>query len=436
VNPRKDSAPAKNPVGRGQAKPEASRKPNQRTTVEEVTDDEADGEYKRGPPRRGKTLFESRPAKGVRFADKEGEVGGTKRVKVPERPYVDVPPLSTAYKNGPLKPPLRVDEKDRDPLPSLEKRNPAFKRQAPIEEEESARRIMEELLNAKFTTSLKDLASISPQAREYLRKMITKRKVAVEPKSSDLEYQLLSLIDLMTNEKREQVVQMCVLLGDETEEPEEDRETEDYLDVNTLPAAQFFVAEGLEGVPDGSLIARDPVEQYLNSLEDGEDPRPIIVAKESVALRTVYPKINGPQKAEVLLDTGSQICSMDSDVARNLGLTWDPDIIINLQSANRTMEKTLGLARNVEFDFGGVTAYLQLHIIRRPAYQVLLGRPFDVTMTSEVTNKANGDQTITIRDPNTGKKMTLPTYPRGRPPMGVQKELQDFQERSFRASRI
>ena len=266
--------------------------------------------------------------------------------------------------------------------------------------------------------------------------MITKRKVAVEPKGSDLEYQLLSLIDLMTNEKREQVVQMCVLLGDETEEPEEDRETEDYLDVNTLPAAQFFVAEGLEGVPDGSLIARDPVEQYLNSLEDGEDPRPIMVAKESVALRTVYPKINGPQKAEVLLDTGSQICSMDSDVARNLGLTWDPDIIINLQSANRTMEKTLGLARNVEFDFGGVTAYLQLHIIRRPAYQVLLGRPFDVTVTSEVTNKANGDQTITIRDPNTGKKMTLPTYPRGRPPMGVQKELQDFQERSFRASRI
>ncbi|TEB25340.1 hypothetical protein FA13DRAFT_1637495 [Coprinellus micaceus] len=322
------------------------------------------------------------------------------------------------YKGGPLKTACEDGGRERDPIPNVEKRTPAFKRQAPIEEEESARRILEELLNAKFTTSLKDLASISPQAREYLCKMITKKKVAIEPKTSDLEYQLLALIDLMTAEKQDRVLQMS------------------YLDVDELPAAQFFVSAGLEGVPDGSLVARDPVEQYLNSLDEGEEPRPLVVARESVALRTVYPKINGPQKAEVLLDTGSQICSMDSDVVRNLGLTWDPDIVINLQSTNRTIEKTLGLARNMEFDFGGVIGYLQLHIIRRLAYQVLLGRPFDVTVSSEVANKTNGDQTITIRDPNTGKKMTLPTYPRGKPPLGVQKELQDFQERSFRALRI
>lgn len=435
MNPRKDSTPAKKSlVGRGEARPEALRKPSQKATVEDGTDDEEDEPFRRGPPKSGRKLFESK-SKGVRFANKGSEVGGTGRVQVPERPYVDVPPLSSVYKGGPLRTAREEGGRERDPIPNVEKRTPAFKRQAPIEEEESARRILEELLNAKFTTSLKDLASISPQAREYLRKMITKKKVAIEPKTSDLEYQLLALIDLMTAEKQDRVLQMCVLLEDEYEAAV-DPSVETYLDVSELPAAQFFVSAGLEGVPDGSLVARDPVEQYLNSLDEGEEPRPLVVARESVALRTVYPKINGPQKAEVLLDTGSQICSMDSDVARNLGLTWDPDIVINLQSANRTIEKTLGLARNVEFDFGGVIAYLQLHIIRRPAYQVLLGRPFDVTVSSEVANKSNGDQTITIRDPNTGKKMTLPTYPRGKPPLGVQKELQDFQERSFRASRI
>ena len=96
----------------------------------------------------------------------------------------------------------------------------------------------------------------------------------------------------------------------------------------------------------------------------------------------------------------------------------------------------MGLARNVEFDFGGVTAYIQLHIIRRPAYSVLLGRPFDVAMSSEVTNSTNGDQVLTLRDPNTGKRLTVPTFAKGKPPPHIQKELWEQQDRNFRNSRI
>lgn len=420
-------------VGRGKSKPEALRKTNPRTTVEEITDDEDD--LPRGPPRGAPKLFEHRP-KGVRFAESSAEVEGTSKVKLPDRPYVLVPPLPAGYKTGPPTVKKSTVAKEREPLPNIEKRAPAFKRQAPIEEEESVRRIMDELMSAKFTTSLKDIASISPQAREYLRKMITKRKVAVDSKQGDLEFQLLALIDLMTAERQDQILQLCNLLEEEDTRTDGYEPEGGYLHLDDLPVAQFFIADGMEDVPDGSLVAQDPVEQYLNSLENGEEPRPIVVARESVALRTVYPIIGRSARAEVLLDTGSQICSMDSDVARNLGIAWDPDVVIHLQSANRTTEKTLGLARNVEFDFGGVTAYLQLHIIRRPAYHVLLGRPFDVAMSSEVVNQTSGEQMITIKDPNTGKKMTLATYPRGRPPMNIQKELQDHQDRSFRASRI
>ena len=51
---------------------------------------------------------------------------------------------------------------------------------------------------------------------------------------------------------------------------------------------------------------------------------------------------------------------------------------------------------------GDIMLYVQIHIIRSPAYDILLGRPFDVLTESVVRNFTNEDQTITIFDPNTG----------------------------------
>ena len=99
-----------------------------------------------------------------------------------------------------------------------------------------------------------------------------------------------------------------------------------------------------------------------------------------------------------------------------LNLSWDPTVVIHMQSANRQVEKTLGLARNVPFLFGEIMVYLQVHIIREPAYKVLLGWPFDALTESEVKNSKDGAQLVTITDPNTGNKVTLPTYTRGQTP--------------------
>jgi hypothetical protein len=41
-----------------------------------------------------------------------------------------------------------------------------------------------------------------------------------------------------------------------------------------------------------------------------------------------------------------------------------------------------------------------------------LGRPFDILTESVIRNYATEEQTITIKDPNTGKKLTIPTLPR------------------------
>ena len=104
---------------------------------------------------------------------------------------------------------------------------------------------------------------------------------------------------------------------------------------------------------------------------------------------------------------------MSEDVCHALGLPYNPDIRLNMQSANGDIDKTLGLARNVPFLVGEVTVYLQVHVVREPAYDILLGRPFDVLTRSIVKNFANEDQTLTIHDPNTGKNATIPTFARG-----------------------
>jgi len=103
---------------------------------------------------------------------------------------------------------------------------------------------------------------------------------------------------------------------------------------------------------------------------------------------------------------------MSEAICHELGLAYDPSIVLHMQSANGTLDQSLGLSRNVPFQIGKITIYLQVHVISSPAYDVLLGRPFDVLTESVVRNFANEDQTITIQDPNTGRRVTVPTFAR------------------------
>ena len=121
------------------------------------------------------------------------------------------------------------------------------------------------------------------------------------------------------------------------------------------------------------------------------------------------------------------IVAMSEATCHHLGIIYDPRIKINMESANGELDPSLGLARNVPCMIGDITLYLQFHVIRLPAYDILLGRPFDVLTESMIKNYANEDQTITIRDPNFDRRATIPTFPRGSPKHRcVQKSRQDF----------
>ena len=134
--------------------------------------------------------------------------------------------------------------------------------------------------------------------------------------------------------------------------------------------------------------------ENLGSLKYGETPKKIVVAKESQGLRAVYPLINRSKELKSLLDGGSQIVSMAKDAAIESKIAWDPEITVHMESANRSLEETLGLAKNVPFLFGQITIYLQIHIMEKPAYQVLLERPLDLVTESLVKNDKDGNQTL------------------------------------------
>jgi hypothetical protein len=86
-----------------------------------------------------------------------------------------------------------------------------------------------------------------------------------------------------------------------------------------------------------------------------------------------------------------------------------------MESANGHIEPSLGLARNVPCTLGGITFYLQIHVIQNPAYDMLLGRPFEVLLTTGIQNYKNGDQSVTIWDPNSESVATVATILRPPP---------------------
>ncbi|KAG6885981.1 hypothetical protein C0993_006908 [Termitomyces sp. T159_Od127] len=57
-------------------------------------------------------------------------------------------------------------------------------------------------------------------------------------------------------------------------------------------------------------------------------------------------------EVEAVVDSSSQIISMAAEVASDLGLIYDSSIVLNMQSANGTVDRSLGLVKNVPCTIG------------------------------------------------------------------------------------
>ncbi|EED84101.1 predicted protein [Postia placenta Mad-698-R] len=257
------------------------------------------------------------------------------------------------------------------PKPSNDKgKEPAYKTIVPVIQPKLAEEIFQRSMKSQFVTlTPEELLSIAPDVRNKYRDAITPKRVSTEPVAS------AHIVEIGANEG---------------------------MAVNQLSCSGATLEPGATIVPN-------PYETYLKHIPHGEHPAEFTVARDSNAIRSIIALIDNKEQIECIVDPGSQIVAMSEEVCLGLNLLFDPTIQLNMQSANGEVDRSLGLIRNVPFRIGEIVLYLQAHVIRNAAYDILLGRPFDVLMQSVIKNFADENQTITILCPNTGETVTIPT---------------------------
>jgi hypothetical protein len=75
------------------------------------------------------------------------------------------------------------------------------------------------------------------------------------------------------------------------------------------------------------IIVPDYYETFYNNLLPDKDRPPIVVAKESHALRSIALQVNNQNFVKGVVDPGSQIIAMSEGVCHKLGLAYDPTFL-------------------------------------------------------------------------------------------------------------
>jgi hypothetical protein len=117
--------------------------------------------------------------------------------------------------------------------------------------------------------------------------------------------------------------------------------------IEQVPSVKsFLIGATKDKAPPDPIYLKDPIKQYYQTLSSGEDPDSsrLVVAKESCSLRSIVPVVDNHLKVKCILDNGCQIIAMSEEVCHEQAVPYDPTIILNMQSANGTIDPSLGLA--------------------------------------------------------------------------------------------
>ena len=236
------------------------------------------------------------------------------------------------------------------------KSEPAYRTLPLIHDAKIANDVYQRALETPLTITYHELLSLSPEVRAQVWEAVSSKRVPAKDVTQANSFQEMltpnELSDIMPDELPYGVL---------------------FEDDSAIPIMALSTPN--PGLSPNGIIIEDPIEQYYKGLENGNAPdlNRIIVAKESSALRSIIPLVDNHLKVEVILDPSCQIVAMSEDVCHELALPYNPTIVLHMQSANGAINPSLGLARNVPFLIGELTFYMQVHIIRNPAYDILLG---------------------------------------------------------------
>ncbi|KAJ3897750.1 hypothetical protein F5879DRAFT_995595 [Lentinula edodes] len=289
-------------------------------------------------------------------------------------PSKPIPPRTTV----PTKPPKPIigklpdnyvppQERTVGVQPKEDQRN--YRYRSPIKTEAAVERVIQTGMSSVVSVRQDDLLAIAPEYRKKIKDSITSRRIGVD--GGLLEEATLFEPVLM-------------------------------LDLD--------LAKGMYSVP----VTQEGLQNFFTDFGDAKEGDGFYVAKESHSIRAVNATIGG-RPAHCILDGGCSIVVMSDSACNAFGFAFDPEKRINLQSANGNTDWSLGLAKDVPFRFGDVIAFLQVQVVDSPAYDFILGRPFEILMQASYKNFLSGDQHLTLTDPNTYKTTTIPTVPREPP---------------------
>jgi hypothetical protein len=264
--------------------------------------------------------------------------------------------------------------------------------------------VLERYLSTGATIPLGELLTLAPSVRKLLARKCRFRNVNKKPISSFYAGLPQTQVFTMTTEVL-QDLESSDFVVDASELCSPDDTFETFFDI---------LEKETDGMPVGTIVHRDIIESYLNET-DSEGKKIILVAAPSEDLRCIFPRLNGhPDPVEGILDMGSMILCIDKRQAVGRGIEWDPSTVLHMQSANGSLNRTLGLARNVLMEIGDLQFRAQLHVVEKAPYHLLIGRPFESLTCMETKGARDGSLELTLTCPNTGHKIQMGTYPRGR----------------------
>ncbi|KIM47372.1 hypothetical protein M413DRAFT_23581 [Hebeloma cylindrosporum] len=87
-------------------------------------------------------------------------------------PYVLVPPMTNPIKTKP--------KPWEEPIPTIEKRGPAYRHRAPVEDKRDMNEMLGRLLGGTITFTTEEILTMAPELREAMKKIVSKKRIAVE----------------------------------------------------------------------------------------------------------------------------------------------------------------------------------------------------------------------------------------------------------------
>lgn len=327
------------------------------------------------------------------------------------RPFDSIKPLTVTpiprdLPKGVLPAPRQSTNPSKPPNQTLKKNDgPAYKLQSPNYRPGLVEEVADRILATPISVTTGEMFELSPQLKKLMIRKNRNSRVPIQ-KASQFLYEVPDPDDVSSRKDR------FTDLPDATMPL-----AAQWIEITDMALGEIEVLEEDEGgLAKGSYVHRDVVEMFKQDLPENDPRQKItIVARQSNSLRVIYPKVNGSkEEVEGVLDPGSQIISMKKRIAVGCGVSWDPDIVINMMSANGELNSTLGMARNVPVFIGDMTIYFQIHILEDAPYEMLIGRPFDALARTRIENDINGGQIITMTDPNDGHRCTIGTFARGK----------------------